>query len=469
MLGFPTVIVVSVLLLRKKSVVISTPLAVLCVEFIAYADIAGITKSEMAVKTDVSDALIGGILIIAISALLQLLITRLNESADEARKNEMAQIEANTALLSMKETLENRILERTKDLTETTIISERRATNFEAAAQLARTVANIREINKLLPTITDVISERFNYYHVGIFLNDNEQEYTILVAANSDIGKDQLVSGYLFKINQQGLVPVVARTGNLRLSVDKPSEGGEFRIPEYPLTRSELALPMKIGNTMLGVIDIHSQESNAFDDTAVGILSILADQVAIAIQNARIYNETQATLAESQILYGSVIQQSWKTNLRTDTHLGYRYSGTTPTVLDKPLATPEIVQAMESGQIASSDVAINKNSNVIAVPLKLRGEVIGVIHVKMPIDTELGGDEADIVRSTAERVALALENSTLLEESQRRASREQTISQISAKIGAGTEIETILKTAVRELGQQIGGAQVSVEIGSENE
>ncbi len=466
MLGFPTVIVVSVLLLRKKSIFISTPLAVICVEFIAYADITGITNSEMAAKTDAVDGVIAGILIIAVSALLQLLITRLNESADEARKNEVEQIEANKELLYLKETLENRILERTKELTETTRVSERRASNFEAAAQLARTVANVREIQKLLPTITEVISEKFNYYHVGIFLNDNEQEYTILVAANSKIGQEQLARGYQFKINQTGLIPTTAKTGSLRLAVDQTPDGS---VSEFPQTRSELTLPMKVGNTILGVIDLHSQETNAFDETAIGILSILADQIAIAIQNARIYNETQATLAESQILYGNVVQQSWKANIRKDTHLGYRYAGTNPTILEKPLTSVEVIKALESGQVVSSTRESNKDENILAVPLKLRGEVVGVINVKMPVDSELGSDEADIVRATAERVAIALENSTLLEESQRRASREQTISQISAKIGAGTEIDTILKTAVRELGTQIGGAQITVQIGSENE
>lgn len=466
MLGFPAVIVVSVLLLRKKSIVVSTPIAVACVEFIAYADISGITKTEMAAKTDITDALIGGILIIAISALLQLLVTRLNESAEEARQNASAQVEANKELLSLKKSLEFRILERTRELEATTKISERRATNFEAAAQLASTVANVREISLLLPTVARVISEKFDYYHVGIFLNDNEQEYAILIAASSQIGQQQLMQGYKLKIGQAGLVPVSAKTGNLRISKGSDQETG---IPEFFETKSELALPMKVGNTVLGIIDIHSKIAEAFDETAIGILTILADQIAFAIQNARIYNETQATLAESQMLYGNVIQQSWKTNIRTETHLGYRFAGTSPSVLEKPLTSFEAVSALESGQIVSSATASKTNENTIAVPLKLRGEVVGVINVKMPNDTEFGNDETDIVRATADRVALALENSTLLEESQRRASREQTISQISAKIGAGTEIDTILKTAVRELGTHIGGAQITVEIGSDNE
>jgi len=131
----------------------------------------------------------------------------------------------------------------------------------------------------------------------------------------------------------------------------------------------------------------------------------------------------------------------------------------------------ELQAAFESGKtvILAQEDQNRVDGSVLAVPLILRGETVGVIHVKTPADIDMGEDEADIVRATAERVVLALENSTLLEESQRRALREQTIGQISSKISAGTEIEMILKTAVRELGSQISGAQISVEIGSDND
>ncbi|HMU91869.1 MAG TPA: GAF domain-containing protein [Anaerolineales bacterium] len=471
MLGFPTVIVVSALLLRKRALIISTPIAVLCVEIVAFADMTGITNSEMALKTDVSDALIAGILMIAISFLLQLLITRLNESAEEARNNAALQVEANKELLSLQANLENRIESRTRELNEVNAFNERRAANFEAAAQLARTVASIRDINKLLPAIAEVISARFDYYHVGIFLNDDTQEYTSLVAANSEIGKQLMAGGLQYKIGQAGFVPSVAQTGYSRVSQDHNQIKSVSDSQEFQKTQSELVLPMKIENKVLGVLDMHSDKTYAFDEVAIEILSILADQTAIAIQNARAYEETQAALAESQILYGTVIKQAWQTNVRVENKLGYRFSGTIPMLLEKPVDSQELQAAFESGKtvILASEDQNRADGSVLAVPLILRGETVGVIHVKTPADIDMGEDEADIVRATAERVVLALENSTLLEESQRRALREQTIGQISSKISAGTEIEMILKTAVRELGSQISGAQISVEIGSDND
>ena len=468
-LGFPTVIVISALLLRKRSIFITTPIAVICVEIVAYADMTGITKSDMALKTDMADALIAGILLAAISGLLQLLITRLNESAEEASKNEILQAEANKELQALQETLEQRIAERTQELNRVNETNERRAANFEAASQLARTVASIRDINKLLPAITEVISTKFDFYHVGIFLNDNVQEYTILTAANSEIGKQQLAGGLQYIIGQSGFVPSAAKTGVLRVSQDVKKDPAHFNDADFQETRSQLSIPMKVENVVIGVIDLHSNKINAFDELAIDILLILADQTAIAVQNARNYSETQASLAESQILYTTVTKQAWQTNMRADTSFGYRFAGTIPMPLEKPLTSYEAQTALESGETVTTPRENRIAGSTLAVPLKLRGEIIGVINVKMPEDLEVGDDEADIVRATAERVTLALENSALLEESQRRAFREQAIGQMAAKISAGTEIETILKTAVRELGGQISGAQISVEIGNENE
>ena len=470
MLGFPTAIVVGALLLRRRSIFITTPIAVLCVEIVAYADMAGINKSEMAQKTDLSDALIAGILLTAISSLLQLLITRLNESTEDARKNENLQIETNRELLALQATLEKRISERTNALNEANKFNERRAANFEAAAQFTRTVASIRDINRLLPAITEVISTRFNFYHVGIFLNDNTQEYTILTAANSEIGKQLLAGGLQHTIGQAGFVPSAAKTGVLRVSQDVKKDPARLSSDaDFYETRSQLAIPMKVEGKIIGVMDLHSNKVNAFDELVIDVLLILADQTAVAIDNARSYSETQASLAESQIIYATVIKQAWQTNMRAGTGLGYRFTGTVPMPLEKSITSLEAQAALESGEIVTTPYESRAAGSTLAVPLKLRGEIIGVINVKMPENLEVGEDEADIVQATAERVALALENSTLLEESQRRASREQTIGQISARIGAGTEIETILKTAVRELGSQISGAQISVEIGSENE
>jgi len=126
-------------------------------------------------------------------------------------------------------------------------------------------------------------------------------------------------------------------------------------------------------------------------------------------------------------------------------------------------------EVIRSGDIYQKKADGDDKSTQMTIPMKLRGEIVGMLNIKTDDERTWSTDEMDIITAIIERAALSIENARLLNESQKRAIREQTISQISAKIGSGIEIETILKTAVRELGTQIGGARVTVEIGSENE
>jgi K+-sensing histidine kinase KdpD len=111
----------------------------------------------------------------------------------------------------------------------------------------------------------------------------------------------------------------------------------------------------------------------------------------------------------------------------------------------------------------------NDTNSQMTLPVKLRGEIVGLLNIKTDEKRKWTGDEMDIITAIVERAALSIESARLLEESRMTAEKERVIGGISARISAGTEIETILKTVVRELGNQIGGAQITVEMGSENE
>ncbi len=469
MLGFPLIVTLGALLLRNKSLPVITPLVVIAIIIVGYADIAGINRSDMASRTDVGDIIIASIMMSALAALLQLLINRLSESIEEARRNEQAQIEANQRLIELQNSQEKRIIERTVQLSKLNEAGLRRNEQFRTIAQVARLIASIRDLNELLPTITRVISERFEYYHIGIFLLDEEKQYAVLSAANSEGGQRMLKRGHRLRVGETGLVGYAASKGIARIALDTGTDAVYFNNPDLPETRSEIALPLQISNEIIGVLDVQSTESNAFIQEDIDTLSTLADQVTIAIRNAQLFRDTQAAIAESQMLYGTVVREAWKTNILTSPQIGYKFTGTTPIALEAPITSSEVLAALESGTIAETQAKEDGEGKSIAVPLKLRGETIGVVNIKMPPETDLGSEETEIVSAAAERIALALENSSLLEDSQRRAARERTISEMSAKIGAGTEVESILKTAIRELGAQIGGAQISVEIGSDNE
>ncbi len=367
-------------------------------------------------------------------------------------------------------TLELQVYERTAELQLANQYNERRAKQFESIAQVSRAIIQTQGLQDILPQITQVIHQQFNFYHVGIFLLDANNEYAILVASNSDGGQKMLARNHKLKVGQIGIVGNVAGTGVPRIALDTGTDAAYFNNPDLPETHSEMALPLfRSGQQIIGVIDVQSTEQNAFGQEDIQILTTLAEQVSIAITNASLYEETQKALLESEMLYRRDIQAGWGKFTQSRKLVGVRRQGMKSNLLIEPMELPGASEVTFSGNVYQKKADNNDKSSQVTIPMKLRGEIVGLLNVKTEEKRKWSSDEIDIVTAIVERAALSIESARLLEESRTAAEKERAISEMSAKISAGTEIETILKTAVRELGNQIGGAQITVEMGSENE
>jgi GAF domain-containing protein len=366
--------------------------------------------------------------------------------------------------------LELRINERTTELQLANQHNERRAKQFESIAQVSRAIIQTQGLQDILPQITQVIHQQFKFYHVGIFLLDANNEYAILVASNSDGGQKMLARNHKLKVGQIGIVGNVAGTGVPRIALDTGADAAYFNNPDLPETHSEMALPLfRSGQQIIGVIDVQSTEQNAFGQEDIQILTTLAELVSIAITNASLYEETQKNLLESEMLYRRDIQEGWRNFTQSRKLLGIRRQGMKSNLLLESMELPGAEEVILSGNVYQEKADNNDKFSQVTIPMKLRGEIVGLLNVKTEEKRKWSSDEIDIVTAIVERAALSIESARLLEESRAAAEKERAISEISAKISAGTEIETILKTAVRELGSQIGGAQITVEMGSENE
>ncbi|MBC8335575.1 MAG: GAF domain-containing protein [Anaerolineales bacterium] len=340
--------------------------------------------------------------------------------------------------------LETRVEERTAELSTTTQMSERRAVQFEAIALVGAALASIRSLDEVLPKITELISQQFNYYHTGIFLNDYTNENAILRAANSEGGKRMLEREHKLKIGEQGIVGFTTSTGQPRIALDVGEDAVYFDNPDLPETRSEMALPLLVGGRIIGALDVQSTEANAFSEDDIEVLSILADEVSIAIENARLHEETQRLLAEAQSSLGEFSRDAWQKISKKQKIIGYELSGRTVRPLNEP---------------------VKRKLKSIGIPIRLRGDEIGTIYINLPDNKILNSDEIDITNSLAERLGVALENATLLEASQSQAVKESVIGDISAKLSATTEIERLMQVAVGELRDVLGASEVTLEIG----
>jgi GAF domain-containing protein/HAMP domain-containing protein len=357
------------------------------------------------------------------------------------------------------DSLEQRVAERTDELEGATRQSQELATRLKAIADVGRSVSSIQDLDRLLTEITKQISNTFGFYHAGVFLIDTSGANAKLSAANSPGGQKMLSRGHSLKVGQVGIVGYVAEKGAPRIALDVGEDAVFFNNPDLPETRSEIALPLKSGETIIGVLDVQSTEPNAFSDKDAETLSILADQVAIAIQNARLFDETRKALIEADALQRQYARSSWARLATNIQQIGYRYSVTGAAPLEKPTNLPEIQKAAESGKTI---IDTQQPTSSMSIQLKLRGETIGVLNVRIPDRRAWEQDEIDVAEAIAERLALALENARLFEETTKRAARERTVSEITTKIRSKNDPESMIQTALAELRQILGASQVEI-------
>lgn len=339
---------------------------------------------------------------------------------------------------------------RTADLT-------KQASQLQTIAVAARAIASVQELDSLLSDISNSVSERFGYYHVGIYLLDETGEFAVLRAANSEGGKRMLMRQHRLQIDNNSVVGYTAFLNEPRIALDVGADAVYFNNPELPETRSEMALPLRAGRRLFGVLDMQSTESNAFTPADISVLEILADQIAIAIENARLFSEAQQALSETRATFEKYSQQEWNKFGNVVRHTGFVYDGKQI----HPLT--EAIQRQRLAQTGS--LSIDKTSSDLTMPIRLRGQTIGVLDVRPRNGSRRWTqDELAVVEAAAERAALALENARLVESAQRRAGRERAIGEISSRIGAVSDQELIMQTAVEELGRKIGNTEIRIEI-----
>jgi transcriptional regulator with GAF, ATPase, and Fis domain len=456
--GFPIVIIFASLLLGQKAIPMVAILTIIGVWIVAYCDFAGINTTEIAKKTGMDDVIVISALQVIAAGSLNGLMRRLNRTLEKSMDNEQAQIEANMELRELHATLEERINERTSELS-------RRAVQFRAIAEISKVVIEARgELQALLDHIANIIGEQFHFYHVGIYLLDTRKEYAHLQATNSAGSQNMLAHLHKFPVNHDSVVGNVANTGNLRIALDTGENAHTFNNPDFPDAHSEIALPLRSGDQIIGVLDIYSQDHDAFGSGEAEVLSVLADQVTIAIEVARQFEETQRSLTESERIYQQYVRQEYSKLMKSQVKRGFIYKDAEVKPLDNPLQATEILDAIKSGDMHITE---NKRGTKLAVPIKLRGQVIGTLSVGTNGNNKPGSEIIEIITAVVDRLALALENVRLLDEAQRRAAKERTISEGAARVSEAFDIESILQTTARELERTLGGSEVIIQLESE--
>jgi GAF domain-containing protein len=434
------VMLVAALLLGWRASILIAVASILVAFILANREAAGLIVPPNYPVTgfavDISVVLVLG------ASFIYILVTGLEKAIKQSRDN-LTELEAANAELQR---AQSDLRARSTELVATNEILQKRTERLRAVAEVARTATAVQDFDQLLPLITNVVSKQLGYYHVGIFLLDESHEYAILRAANTEGGLRMLARDHRLKVGEQGIVGFVAYQGRARVALNVGEEAVFFNNPDLPDTHSEVGLPLKLGQNVIGVLDIQSTKTEAFSQEDVDILTVLADQVSVAIQNARSFEQAQRALREAETASSQLTRQAWSGLTKNLQSKGFRFDG----IKSEPLK-----EAPKSGL----------ENDMLSVPVELRGQMIGRLKLKASSATrKWTEDELAIIESTAGRLALALESARLLEEAQKRADRETFLSTVTAKLGASFQLDSILRDTVEVLGQNLKSSTVSFQL-----
>ncbi len=332
----------------------------------------------------------------------------------------------------------------------------RRTAQLKAAAEIGRTVAAIQDVDELLNEATRLIADRFEFYHVGIFLLDASGEYAVLHAANSPGGQRMLRRGHRLKVGEQGIVGYVTATGRARIALDVGADAVHFHNPDLPHTRSEITLPLRVGGKILGALDVQSTTPAAFSQEDLATLQLLADLLATAIYNANLIQESREAAQNLEQAYAQLSRQGWSVFTQQRPIQGYR--------VDLQGRLHPIAQTDEDEEPvpSSSEEATTPSPETLTLPIEVRGFPVARLRLHKYEGRPWTQQERRLAQELSRRLGTALDAARLYAEAQRRAAQLQAAAEIARDASSTLELKALLANAVELIRERFGFYHASV-------
>jgi GAF domain-containing protein/HAMP domain-containing protein len=404
------------------------------------------------------------------------------ESSDEIGRLATTFNEVTSRLRATFDTLEERVHDRTRRLA--------------IAVEISRRLSAILDLASLMREVVTITKETFNYYHVHIYLLDDHHEALIMAEGYGEAGWEMKRQGHSIQLTaERSLVARAAREGRAIVVEDVENDPKWLSNPLLPDTRAEMAIPIKLDQEVAGVLDVQSEKVGGITAEDEAVLQILANQIAVAVRNARLFTETQEALYRAQKLQNLYTSEAWRTLASNRAGTDYEFQLASRAVVgqaDAPeaesaLHTMETVtwagggSSVQTSGPTSSRAAgwIDQNSpepearvsqRAVATPLSLHGQILGVLGIQdANSDRQWTEDEIALIEAVSEQMSLAIENARLFEETGRRAEREKIIANITRQIWASSEMDEVMRTAVEQLGTALNAARVVIQLGTEEQ
>lgn len=350
--------------------------------------------------------------------------------------------------------------------------AQRSADLLQATSEVAQITSQLLDRGELFKQATDLIRDRFGFYHVQIFMLDSERRYAVLVASTGNVGQQLLNKGHRLAVGSQSVIGRVTQLGELVVARDADTGTVHARNELLPSTRSELALPLLDGDQIIGALDVQSTQRDAFDAIDIQALTVMANQVSTAIRNARLFEEQNISVQENKRLFFEAetsLREIERLNRQLTRHAWQDYLGEKSSSVG--------VQVRKDGtltdvQWSSSMIEASRrlrpvraeDEQAVAVPIVLRGEVIGAIEVET--GKKSGNEETiEMVQSVAQRLAISLDNARLFEEAQQATLQEQRLNEIVGRYQSAATVDELLQITLQELSHSLGAKGGMIRLG----
>jgi GAF domain-containing protein/HAMP domain-containing protein len=352
--------------------------------------------------------------------------------------------------------LERRVTLRTREL-------EQRSSHLEAAASVGSVVTSILDTNQLIGEVVRQLRDQFGFYYVGLFLVEPGTDWATLRAGTGEAGQTMIERGHRIRLGT-GMVGWTIAHGVPRIMLEAGDDALQLSTPELPETRSEAAIPLRSRGRVLGAFSIQDDKPGRFDHDLLAILSTVADQVAVALDNAELFAARHATLEAQHRAFGELSHQDWLHLAKSRPDWGFRYADQALTVAEGDWE-PELVQALQDGALVKTD---KEGAPTLSIPLMTRGNRIGAVGFRRHRgEPEWSNEEIELLEGLVEQLGEALENARLQQQARTRAVREQLVADVAAQLRRSLDVETVLRTAADRIRDVLELPEVTVRLAPE--
>ncbi len=473
-LVYALIVVLAGLLLGGRAAMVFTVISSLAAIGAYFAEAGGfLTVADR--PTSLADALFVAVPLVLTGALLRYAVRGLSEALERARRNEQAQAETNRQLELLGASLEAMVTDRTREL-------ENRSRQWQAATEVSQAITSILDVEQMIWRVVELVQERFALYHVGLLLLDSTGEWVMYRAGSGQSGRRLWEEGFRLRVGGRSMVGWCTANAQTLIAPDVQVEPLHAHHGLVPRTRSEAALPLIIRGRTLGALSVQSDRLDAFDASTVAVLQTIADQVAIALDNTRLFEESQQALESTRRAYAELSHEAWTELLRARPLLGYSLLRQSLLPVEGEWQ-PEMLEVLRTGGTVLREAGPPSGDGqnlvpggdgatgpALALPLRVRGDVIGVLSIQREAGQEgWTSAEIELAQRLVDQIGTALESARLFQETQRRAAREQAIRRITERMRSTVDIQAILQNTMAEVARALGVPRAYVRLGTESE